>query len=489
MGFLKQFLIYGVSGAASRLAALILVPIYTRTLSIETYGLLEVLLAVHTLTVLIAGLQSESAVARDYFEAEKEARVHGLTWGAVLISVSGAGILLVGVALAAALDMLPADILPFLPLIALMILPAQLLGIQLVVLRFSGSPMSFAFISFLDLALSAIFSVILIVGMGMGVAGALLGLLAGKTICVALAWPRTFGRPRELRSTGAFIKPMLAYSLPVLGPVLLNWIQTHGSRILLAVFLSLSDVAVAGIAMKVGALYGLLVYSFRLVWEPYAFKGLAEVENNSDFYNRILHVYALAMFVAGGLVTVASPLLVLVLAPPSYAVAAGMAGLFIMGQFWVGMISILAIGIHGARVTPRLLQVYGAGAVLNVILLAVLSGYIGASAAGFSFLGSSIVSALLAAYYSKKHFGTRFSGRLLGWTGGASAIFATGAYLSSAGVPGFVVPIAPFLFYLVVTASLTVAGAAMIALFGFDRRGRAELRASIRSWKTEGSWQ
>jgi O-antigen/teichoic acid export membrane protein len=54
---------------ASRLAAVVLVPLYTRTLSITDYGRLELLLALHALVVILSGLQTESSIAREFFEA------------------------------------------------------------------------------------------------------------------------------------------------------------------------------------------------------------------------------------------------------------------------------------------------------------------------------------------------------------------------------------------------------------------------------------
>lgn len=56
MSFAKLFFIYGLGGAISRFAAIILVPLYTHVLSVAEYGQLEVLLALHMLTVILAGM-------------------------------------------------------------------------------------------------------------------------------------------------------------------------------------------------------------------------------------------------------------------------------------------------------------------------------------------------------------------------------------------------------------------------------------------------
>lgn len=429
MRLVRQFLVYGVSGALSRLAAIVLVPLYTRALSMEDYGQLEVLLALHALAVLLVGMQSESAVARDYFEARESGSLGRLAWSSVAITMAGTCLLLLAIGAGSLLGWLPEDLAEYVPWLLAMTIPAQLLGIQLVFLRFAGKPVVFATLSFLDLALSAAFSAILILGFGLGVTGALAGVALGKVTCMLLAWPRTFGMPVDVRQSPTMIRGMLAYALPTMPAVLLNWLQTIGSRVLLAIFLTLTDVALASIAIKVAALYGFLIYAFRLVWEPYSFERLHAAGADSLTFNQALRLYFVLMLFVAGVATLVSPVLVAILAPPVYDSATALTGFFILGQFWTGAIAILAIGIHGARITSRLTYVYGIGAVLNVLLLMLLSGIIGVTAAAVGFLLSSIASALLAAYFSEKHFRTGFDRRLIAMGVGGTAVFLTFWYL------------------------------------------------------------
>jgi O-antigen/teichoic acid export membrane protein len=427
MTLARQFLIYGIGGAASRLAAIFLVPLYTRTLTVHDYGQLEVLLALHALTVLLVGLQSESAVARDFHSARAEGSDHRLAWAGIFITVGGSLLLPLLTLPAAWLGWFPNDVASYLPWLFGMAVPAQLLGIQLIVLRFAGAAVRYAILSFLDLALSAIFSAALIITFKLGITGALTGILLAKSVCVILAWPMTFGTPRDGRPSGDTIRRMLAYALPTIPSVLLNWLQNNGNRILLATFLTLRDVAIAGVAIKVAALYGFVVFSFRLAWEPYSFERLADHAERPGLYARAFDWYVLGMFLVAGITTAIAPTIVAVLAPAEYASAAYLAGLFIVGQFWAGAITILAIGIHGARITARLSQVYGIGAAINVLLLLALAPLIGVSAAGIGFLASSFVSAWLAAGYSDRHFGAGFGRRLLIVGGVVSMAFALAA--------------------------------------------------------------
>lgn len=432
MSFVRQLMIYGVFGAASRLAAVLLVPLYTRTLSMEQYGHLELLLAIHALLILLAGLQTESAIARDYYQARATGSTASLAWAALWISSGGA--LAVGLIMAALWSARvwigTGDVINLVLLLCLT-LPAQLLGVQLVILRFEGRSVRFALTSFLDLALSAAFSAWFILGLAMGLHGALLGLLLSKLACVGWAWPVTFGRMPQASQIVARSPAVLSYGVPAMPAVLIGWVQNAGSRLLLAAALTLSDVAIAGVAIKVAAIYAFAVYSFRLAWEPYSMAKLGEASNDPQLYSRALEWYVAVMFVTAGIAVLLSPVAVRVLAPAEYGAGAEIAIFFVLGQFWVGVTTVLVVGIHGARRTWLLLPVYGWGAILNCVLLLALSPLFGAISAGVAFLVGSMMTAALACYYSNKHFDTRFSSSVLTCTAAATVGFGIAAYQMS----------------------------------------------------------
>jgi O-antigen/teichoic acid export membrane protein len=469
MSFLRQFFVYGLGGAASRFAAILLVPLYTRALPMEEYGRLEVLLAVHALVLIFAGLQAESSVAREYFDAGEPATRRGLIATAVQLALAGSlGIgLLLFVTWASGwfADTLTLDVL--LPLIVLT-LPAQLLGVQQVVLRFAGKPVFFAMLSFFDLASCAVFSVIYIVFLDMGVAGALWGAVTGKVLCVLVAWGRA-EMTASLAPDRAWLRRVLAYGVPAIPAVLVAWLQNAGGRLLLAIALSLTDVAIASIAIKVAALYGFLVYSYRMAWEPYSVARFDQVANDPGLFTRALEWYVLTMFVACAGAALVGPYVTRLLAPPEYSQAGVIAVFFLVGQFWVGVTNVTVVGINAARRTDLLLPAYASGALLMVALLLALARPLGVLSAGVAFLAGTMCTAFMALYFGNRHYAGKIGVGLVSATAFGSVAFCLAWYFLLARQGGMPASLSATLWLLLAGLACLVAALALIVALGFGQ--------------------
>lgn len=479
MAFARQLLIYGIGGAASRLAAIVLVPLYTRALPVEAYGRLEILLALLALGVLVVGLQGESALARDIHQARTEGWEGQLIGGSLQMVAGGSvGLALLVLAVVAS-GTLEADIAARLPWVVLAAIPSQILALQLVMLRFRGAAALFAFVAFVDLASAALFSSIFIIVGKLGISGALFGIVAGKVTCIAIAWPFTFRGAGVRRPDRELWRAMLGYAAPTLPSVFLNWLQSNGSRLFLAIFLSFVGVALVGIAIKVAALYAFVAYSFRLAWEPISFQMLASADSRRGDFNIALESYLVIMMLVAGLTTAVSPLVVALLAPVQYAAAAPLAGMFVIGQFWIGVMPILSIGIHGARRTSRLTPIYLLGAAINVGAIVALATHIGIIAAAIGGMLSGLASAVWAARISQALYPVRFNTRALVVAAISSSLLAVAAYVVFTPTATFAALSPPSLAAMAGVAGLTLVAVAATLWLGLDREGRRGLRARM----------
>ncbi len=428
MNMLKQFAIYGIAGTASRLVMVFLVPLYTRVLSIEQYGQLEFLLAGAALLTILIGLQSESAVVREYHLAAKNGQLAELRWGALTIAGAGSCLVALVAFLAWAAGAFSTDQAAILPIVLAIAAATQVLGIQLVLLRFDKRAVVFGLVTFADVTLAATISVLLLVKFGWGVEGALIGVLIGKVVGIIGAWSATFRLPPTHMPGADLLRRMLVFSIPTTAPVMLNWVQTNGARVVLAAFFTLTDVAIASIGLRVAALFGFLVYAFRLAWEPWAFRQLDDPDRPAQLFDRVLKLYVVAMMLAAACAIGVSPILVVIFAPAEYGFAVVLCAGFVMGQLWLGIGNLTSIGIHGSRKTGNLITISLLAALANLALLALLAPVIGVTGAMVAFVIGAMVRAFAASAISNRVYATQFSIRLLTVAALASFALTAGAY-------------------------------------------------------------
>src|SRR3990172_2594998 len=65
-------IIYGLTGVTSNIAAIFLVPIYTRILTPEDYGIIAILRTVMGISIVLFNLGMGSAIFWAYFKAESD---------------------------------------------------------------------------------------------------------------------------------------------------------------------------------------------------------------------------------------------------------------------------------------------------------------------------------------------------------------------------------------------------------------------------------
>lgn len=426
---IKLFLIYGALGSLSRVAGILLIPLYTRTLSIEDYGALDVLISITGLFVILAGLQTESAVMREYNEAKAEGLIPALMWGAIQITLAGVVMLALGLAGLSSVGLLPSSMdMTIIASLLVLTLLTQLMGVQMIFLRFSGRPIAFAILSMFDILLAAGFSLVFVVVMDLGILGALMGLMAGKAALVGGFWAMTFKWPPSPLVNRSMLRKLVAFGGPSVPAVALGWFQNVGNRPLLALTLPLADVALTGVAVKAAAVYGIVVYSFRLAWEPFAMARLDDPKETRQVFNYTVEWYVATMFPLAGFAALVAPYVVRILAPVSFAAASEIAVPLILGQFWLGLSSMLSIGVLGARIPSRLIVIQLAGVVISVALLFGLARMVGPVSAGIGFLVGNMGMAVVAKYYSDRHFATRFNSALLASTIAGTLFLGAGGY-------------------------------------------------------------
>jgi len=400
--WVKEGFIYGLTAALSRFMGVFLAPIYTRFLTTEKYGLLDLAITVGAILIILAETQTASAFSRSYFESKERGDRNVLA--GTLLTYYAVGHIVLWVVMWALwgklLQYLPGFHSGLMVPIILGVLPTQILDLVKMLLRLEHQARTFLFLSLGQVVLGAVWGITAVVLFHAGVPGILWAHAGSKILFAGISLfllYRLIGISPGLK----YLRELLAYGLPLVPAVLGNWVQSYMSRFFIVGMLSLSVLGVYSIASKIASVFLLLIIAFRQVWGPYMMMQFVEPESEGKFA-KAFNVYAFVMFVGLVFVSVVAPFLVRILAAKSYWSAVPLVAILAAAYLWDGSFNILAAGNAWSRKTYYNTLGCLVGGLLNVVLLWWGLGRFGLVAVAGAFLAGTITKALLALWTAQR---------------------------------------------------------------------------------------
>lgn len=474
-GKLKELLghsaIYGLGSVLQALLGFVLLPIYTKHLSTEEYGVWALLTTTATIAGVVFYLGASSALARsfyDYPEGEGRRRVVNTS---LLLTLIGAALqIFAGLIFAGPLSRKLFGTDAYATHIRI-VLSGSAFGFinQLfyVVLRFQRRSAAVVTLNLLSLAGSGGLIIYLLVIERMGVMAPIVGEAVNQAlVCITLAvltreWLSWSFSPDEVRV-------QLLYGLPNVGTGLLYYLYTMGDRFIIQRFASLDDVGVYALGSRLGMLIQIvLVLPFAQIWTPVRME-MRDKPGTNRFFGRILTYYLLIGSVFALVITVfACELVGLLARRPEYASAATIVPLVVFAQLIYGIIGIVDAGIIYSRkvyyTTVMSALALGVNWGSNMLLIPRL-GIIGA---GLSLVASMIVFATGVFVISNRLFAIRTET----WRIGRIAIIIIAALAI-----GWQIPAAPAAIVIGGKLLLLAATVTAIYLLVLDSNERGTLR-------------
>ena len=186
-----ESLVYGLGAVGGRAVQLLLVPILTRALTPDAFGVGELVMAYSQTAILVLVFGMDGALARFFYdEPDREARVR-MASSSLLFRLALAAVVSAGVALAAgpiAAQLIGGDVYRKYLMIGAVTLPFTLMVLfGNDVLRVTFQPLKFIGLNITETVLVGGLSVWFVSFKGMGVAGMLYGRLIGDAVCAGLA--------------------------------------------------------------------------------------------------------------------------------------------------------------------------------------------------------------------------------------------------------------------------------------------------------------
>lgn len=294
--FTKDVGLAGIANIVGTLKGLILLPILTKTLGAESYGIWALILATVSLLMPLALLQLGVAMVR-FLAAEKDEKKIGKGFCSIfaVASLTAFALSLLIFLLAEPLAVAVfggADATDFVRISAFLVF---LTALDQIIIEY--------FVAFRQIERYAVFMILQTVGeialigylvlSGYGLFGAIISLLVVKAIAFVAGFLLIGREIRITKPSLSVIKPYLAFSLPLLPYSLCQWVVNLGDRYVIGYFIGIKAVGIYSASYALGSL---IAFSFAPL-SPVLFPAITNLYENDKIEEVKTHLkYSLKFF-------------------------------------------------------------------------------------------------------------------------------------------------------------------------------------------------
>jgi O-antigen/teichoic acid export membrane protein len=384
--FIKQYAAYSLGIAINRLAALFLLPLYTRFLTPADYGVLDLLTITVALFQPLFMLGIDTSVQILFFTSKTKKQQNDLVITSIVLVAAFGGLCAIsGWLLAPTLVKALLGQKDYLPALRLLCLDAWLISLFTLFsdnLRLRQKPLFYNLLAIVQIVLAAGFSVVFLAVQQRGVMGVVTGLVLANLVVTLLAGGLVLKQHLQMPTLSQTL-PLLRLGLPLLPVSATYWILNSSDRFFLAKLSTLQEVGLYGIANRLAAGIGIFTFAIQLSWRPFALRMQTAPQAPRLYANMPLYYFVVIGW-SGLVIAAASPLLLKVFATKAYTQAAVLLTPLVLAQVIYGAYYIFSTGLEIVQRTYHITWTIVLAALLNIalnILLIPNSGAFGASLA------------------------------------------------------------------------------------------------------------
>jgi O-antigen/teichoic acid export membrane protein len=402
--------LYVAGNLVPRFGAFLLLPIVTRFLGRADFGTVSLTASLALLLSILYRLGLDGALLRFHFDVDDRVRP-GLY--ATLAALTGATVAVGSVlltAMGAALDPGRPGV-PFVPFGLLALSIGGLMAfhyVPSVFFRAADRPGRYLLLALASFGVTAVATLVLVAGLRLGAAGALLGQLAGASVVGATAIAVLVGlRPRELRPELA--RRALSFGLPLLPQAMAGWLLSVSDRWLIGWLIGLSAaealaaVGVYSLGYQLGYAVGLVAISFNAAWLPFFYR-VGEGRHGPAVLRDMTTLTVAGFIALAGTMALLAPEIVGLMAPPEWSAAADVTAVVAFASVANAAGLMVSSVFTLTRRTRPLATVTLVAAGVNLSVNAALIPILGIMGAAWATLAAYIVLAGLAYVVGRRHY-------------------------------------------------------------------------------------
>lgn len=383
----KDTIIYGIGQIALGGVGFFLLPVYTRVFTPVDYGTIEIL----SLTMSFWGMflaMGTGAALNFYFHKEIESKARVVTAIMQWHLIWGVGLVTVTTITWSRLNsfLFRNELVWYIFAVAMAgTLLSQIIGIITDVFRLTHRPWLYVGITVCSSLTSVVVSLILVMGLNLGVMGVFAGCAVGAFVGVLVGWFSIHENISWHKWHCDLWPKLLKFGVPLVPASIATYFLNSADRWFINYYLTSADVGIYAVGAKFALFITMLMQIFMKAFMPFSMDLLhgdrAEMDKLFEVIFRYYGGISVAIIIT---ITGASPYIVQILAPPEYSNAFKIIGILAMSGIFFGGTYFSSLGTWKVEKTYLYsLSTFIAlvtGLVLNALLIKAY-GLIGASVA------------------------------------------------------------------------------------------------------------
>jgi len=379
-------LVYALTSAATAAVPLLILPIMTRVLSPEEYGLVAMFSVVATIFGALTGLSVHGAIGVRYFQRERWDLPRYVT--TCLYILAGSTLLALLLVWPAAVFLeritkIPASWL----FVAVFVAGCQfVINIRLVLWQSATRPWSYGALRVTQALIDGSLSLFLVLALALGWQGRATGIALAMLVTAAIALIALYrGGWLAPRADRAYAGDALRFGVPLI-PHAVGWmLLVMVDRFMISNLIDVASTGVYTVALQIGMVLGMLIESLNKAFSPWLMRGLVERDPQRD--------RQIVRFTYGAFLAIASAAIVLGVSTPWFLP-------LIVGRDFQGAAPIVLYIALGHAFTGMYAltgnYLYYAGRTASIALTSLVAGVINVSASYWLLLENGVIGAAQA---------------------------------------------------------------------------------------------
>ena len=403
----RHSVVYGLGNFLNRIVSFLLIPVYTRFLTPNDYGIKELVgLSTDVLGILLATAIS-SAIYRFYFEYESE-KDRSEVISTSIIAIGGAGLTALAILLfftrnLAGLIVDNSDLSYFFTISFVSMWFQSLNDVGYNYLRANQKSLRFVVLSFLKMAIAIGLNIYTVCFLKIGVLGILISTLASAVfMTLVLVIPMMI--KIRLQFSAEKFKEMLKYGLPIVPSQFGAFIVHLSDRFFLKAYCSIADTGLYSLGYRFGTLPANFISDpFNQTWQPRRFE-ISKQEGAERVFGRIFTYFLFLISFAGLGVSALTLDVLKIIADPKFWPAYKVVPVIVLASTIFTFHYHLNMGILIAKKTKYLAYInFSNGVVVTGLNFLLIPRY-GVYGAAYATLIAFIYKITLTYYFSSRYY-------------------------------------------------------------------------------------